>query len=63
MYSRPSWLIIDAESVFSAIAVSPMKTFAERPLLMQLQRLREHIDRGTITRTAWCDTRDLIAVS
>eukprot|EP00974_Lingulodinium_polyedra_P023663 2287190-Lingulodinium_polyedra.AAC.1 len=44
-YSCPSWLLIDAESVFSATSASPIKTPAERSLLIQLQWLRELIDR------------------
>eukprot|EP00974_Lingulodinium_polyedra_P117435 11163244-Lingulodinium_polyedra.AAC.1 len=59
--SLPSWLITDAESVFSAVSASPIKTPAERSLPIQLQRLRELIDRGLITRFAWCDARDTIA--
>eukprot|EP00974_Lingulodinium_polyedra_P111884 10824366-Lingulodinium_polyedra.AAC.1 len=59
-YSYPSWLIIDAESVVSAISASPIKTPAERSLLIQLQRLRELLDRGIITRFALCGTRDTI---
>eukprot|EP00974_Lingulodinium_polyedra_P055768 5363045-Lingulodinium_polyedra.AAC.1 len=47
-YSLPSWLLIDAESVFSAISASPIKTPGERSLLIQLQWLRELIDRGII---------------
>eukprot|EP00974_Lingulodinium_polyedra_P071522 6917992-Lingulodinium_polyedra.AAC.1 len=43
--SLPSWLLIDAESVFSAISVSPIKTPAERSLLIQLQWLRELFGR------------------
>ena len=60
-YSLPSWLLIDADSVFSAIAASPIKTPAERSLLIQLQWLKELLDRGIITKIVWCDTRDMVA--
>eukprot|EP00974_Lingulodinium_polyedra_P011138 1073659-Lingulodinium_polyedra.AAC.1 len=43
--SLPSWLLIDAEPVFSAIAASPIKTPAERSLLVQVQWLSELLDR------------------
>eukprot|EP00974_Lingulodinium_polyedra_P089151 8644111-Lingulodinium_polyedra.AAC.1 len=52
---------MDAESVFSAVSASPIKTPAEQSLLIQLQWLRELLDRSIITRFVWCDTRDMIA--
>ena len=60
-YFLPSWLLIDAESVFSAIAANPIKTPAERSLLIQLQWLKELLERGIISRVVWCDTRDMVA--
>eukprot|EP00974_Lingulodinium_polyedra_P024726 2392794-Lingulodinium_polyedra.AAC.1 len=60
-YTLPSWLVLDAESVFGAIEASPIRTPVERSLLIQLQWLKGLLERGVITRVAWCDTRDMIA--
>eukprot|EP00974_Lingulodinium_polyedra_P091839 8901761-Lingulodinium_polyedra.AAC.1 len=39
-YSFPSWLLLDVESVFSAVSACPIKTPDERSLLIQLKWLR-----------------------
>eukprot|EP00974_Lingulodinium_polyedra_P027138 2618443-Lingulodinium_polyedra.AAC.1 len=36
-YCLPSWLLIDVESVCSAVSASPIKTPVKRSLLIQLQ--------------------------
>ena len=54
--SPPLQIILDARSVFDAIAANPVSTPADRHLRLHLLKAREFIDRG-MTTMWWCDTR------
>ena len=54
-------VVVDAESVYSAITAQQVKTPAERSLLIHLQWVRELLDTHVLHTLAWCDTRDMVS--
>ena len=54
-------VVVDAESVYSAITAQQVKAPAERSLLIHLQWVRELLDRRVLHTLAWCDTRDMVS--
>ena len=57
----PLVVIVDAESVYSAVTAQQVKPPAERSLLIHLQWIRELLDRKVLHTLAWCDTRDMVS--
>ena len=60
-FTMPAHLIIDAKSVQDAVTAAHVKPPAEKPLLLQVQWLREQLDRQVLTTIIWLDTRDMLA--
>ena len=56
-----SILVVDAMSLFAAVAANTVKIPAERSLAGHLFWLRELLDRQIINTLRWCDTRDMNA--
>jgi hypothetical protein len=54
-------LAVDAYSLFSSIQSKHVKLPAEKSLTIQLQWLREQVQRGSIKYLVWMDTRDMAA--
>ena len=54
-------VVIDADSVFTAVTAQQVKPPAERSLLVHLQWLRELLDGHVLHTLAWCDTRDMVS--
>ena len=54
-------VVIDADSVYTSVTALQVKAPAEKSLLVQLQWLRELLDRRVVHTLAWCDTRDMIS--
>ena len=54
-------VVIDADSVYTSTTALQIKAPAEKSLLVQLQWLRELLDRHVVHTLAWCDTRDMIS--
>jgi len=59
--AMPMDAVLDANSVWSAIALDPIKIPSERSLLGHLCWVKELIDAGTLSTLIWCDTRDILA--
>ena len=54
-------VVVDADSVFTAVTAQQVKAPAERSLLIHLQWLRELLDGLVLHSLAWCDTRDMVS--
>ena len=54
-------VVIDADSVFTSLTAQQVKAPAEKSLLVQLQWLRELLERRVLHTVAWCDTRDMLS--
>ena len=54
-------VVIDADSVYTSTTALQIKPLAEKSLLVQLQWLRELLDRHVVHTLAWRDTRDMIS--
>lgn len=53
--------VVDAKSVFDAIAASEIKTPTEVSLVMQLCAIKESLTSRSLTKLWWCSTGDMIA--
>ena len=51
----------DCMSLVAALSAARVKPPAEKPLLLQVQWLREQLDRLVLSTLTWCDTRDMLA--
>ena len=54
-------LYIDAKSVYAAIAAIAVSIPTEKPLLSQVQYIRELLDIKVLHFLVWMDTRDMVA--
>ena len=54
-------VVVDADSVYTSLTAQQVKAPAEKSLLIQLQWLRELLERRVLHTVAWCDTRDMIS--
>ena len=59
--SPESEFVIDAQSVFDAIAVTDVCTPTEQSLKLALVSIRHRMEVGIIKRLWWCDTREMLA--
>jgi hypothetical protein len=53
--------VVDAKSVFDALAVSDTRMPSENSLIMVLLQIKEMLRTYTLRRLWWCDTHDMVA--
>ena len=53
--------VIDANSVFDAMVSKEVRSPSDSSMLIHILRYRELLRNGTISRTVWVDTRDMLA--
>ena len=59
-FGIPSFLLIDAKSVFDSLTVEYAKTPAEKSVLVQVLWLREILEKRILNYLVWLDTRDML---
>ena len=60
-FAFPVEPVVDARSVFDALASSPVKPPEEKSMLLRLLKFREWLDLGVVRALWWCDTDDMVA--
>ena len=60
-FAFPVESVVDARSVFDALASSPVKPPEDKSMLLHLLKFREWLDLGVVRALWWCDTDDMVA--